>query len=84
MYNRLIRSKKGESLVESIRRAKSSVKQLVIPGMFFEDMGITYASIDNYLLNGTASPEDLKILERYHNGSRHKRQMPAYFRPIQD
>lgn len=49
-----------------------------------KDMGITYANIDNYLLNGVASPEDLKILERYHNGSRHKRQMPAYFRPIQD
>ena len=32
----------GEPIVESIRRAKSSVKQLVIPGMFFEDMGITY------------------------------------------
>ncbi len=29
-------------MVSRIRRAKSSVKQLVIPGMFFEDMGITY------------------------------------------
>jgi len=34
--------KYGDSMVESIRRAKSSFKQLVIPGMFFEDMGITY------------------------------------------
>lgn len=32
----------GNSAIAKIRRAKSSVKQLVIPGMFFEDMGITY------------------------------------------
>ena len=32
----------GEELVSRIRRTKSSIKQLVIPGMFFEDMGITY------------------------------------------
>lgn len=34
--------KYGDTVVESIRRAKSSFKQLVIPGMFFEDMGVTY------------------------------------------
>ncbi len=33
---------RGEYVVDKISRAKSSVKQLVIPGMFFEDMGITY------------------------------------------
>jgi len=32
----------GDSLIEHIRRTKSSIKQLVVPGMFFEDMGITY------------------------------------------
>jgi len=32
----------GEKLVGSIRRAKGSIKQLVIPGMLFENMGITY------------------------------------------
>ncbi|HKM04670.1 MAG TPA: 1-deoxy-D-xylulose-5-phosphate synthase [Lachnospiraceae bacterium] len=43
IYNRLRGVPKyGDSVVESIRRAKSSFKQLVIPGMFFEDMGITY------------------------------------------
>lgn len=34
--------KYGDSMVDGIRKAKSSFKQLVIPGMFFEDMGITY------------------------------------------
>ncbi len=42
IYNSLMESRLGEPIVESIRRAKSSVKHLVIPGMFFEDMGLTY------------------------------------------
>ncbi len=32
----------GERLVERIRRTKSGIKQLFIPGMLFEQMGITY------------------------------------------
>lgn len=42
VYNTLQSMPRGDSIVRSIRRAKSSVKHLVIPGMFFEDMGITY------------------------------------------
>ena len=42
IYNSLKETRIGDPIVESIRRAKSSVKQLVLPGMFFEDMGITY------------------------------------------
>jgi 1-deoxy-D-xylulose-5-phosphate synthase len=32
----------GPALVKKIHKTKSSIKQLFIPGMFFEDMGITY------------------------------------------
>ena len=32
----------GEWMVEQVRRAKSGIKQLVIPGMIYENMGITY------------------------------------------
>ena len=32
----------GEGVVKQLKKTKSSLKQLVIPGMFFEDMGITY------------------------------------------
>lgn len=32
----------GDKLVDKIRKTKSSIKQLVIPGMLFEEMGITY------------------------------------------
>ena len=34
--------KYGGKVVQGIRRAKSSFKHLVVPGMFFEDMGLTY------------------------------------------
>lgn len=42
IYNALAGTKGGYSAINKIRKAKSSVKQLVIPGMFFEDMGLTY------------------------------------------
>ena len=42
IYNTLKDKKMADPIVESIRRAKSSVKRLVIPGMLFEDMGLTY------------------------------------------
>ena len=32
----------GAPMIDKIRRTKSSIKQLVVPGMLFEDMGITY------------------------------------------
>ena len=32
----------GDWMVEQVRRAKSGIKQLVIPGMIYENMGITY------------------------------------------
>lgn len=32
----------GERIVRKIRRTKSGIKQLLIPGMLFEDMGILY------------------------------------------
>ena len=42
VYNTLKSMPKGDAMVRGIRRAKSSVKHLMIQGMFFEDMGITY------------------------------------------
>lgn len=42
VYNTLKEIPAGDKLIGGIRKAKSSFKQLVVPGMFFEDMGITY------------------------------------------
>ena len=33
---------RGDRLVSQLRKTKSGIKQLFVPGMFFEDMGITY------------------------------------------
>lgn len=32
----------GERMVERVRKTKSSIKQLIIPGMIYENMGVTY------------------------------------------
>lgn len=32
----------GPGMVDAMRKTKSSIKQLIIPGMLFEDMGLTY------------------------------------------
>ena len=32
----------GTALVDTVRKTKSSIKQLIIPGMLFENMGLTY------------------------------------------
>ena len=42
VYQALSGTELGNEAITGIRRAKSSLKQLVIPGMFFEDMDITY------------------------------------------
>lgn len=34
--------KYGDTVVDTLKKYKSGLKQLVVPGMFFEDMGITY------------------------------------------
>lgn len=42
----------GEKLITQIKRTKSSIKQLVIPGMLFENMGITYLGpVDGHNIN---------------------------------
>lgn len=53
VYNALKGTPGGNNMVNRLRRAKSSVKQLVIPGMFFEDMGITYLGpVDGHNIEG--------------------------------
>lgn len=53
IYNALSGTRSGDNIVNRLRRAKSSFKQLVIPGMFFEDMGITYLGpVDGHDITG--------------------------------
>ena len=46
----------GNALAEQLKRTKDSLKQMVIPGMFFEDMGITYL--------GPVDGHDIRAVER--------------------
>ncbi len=32
----------GEGIAKAVKRGKDSIKELLVPGMFFEDLGITY------------------------------------------
>ncbi len=53
IYNALLGTRRGDSTISRIRKAKSSFKHLVIPGMFFEDMGITYLGpVDGHDIEG--------------------------------
>lgn len=48
--------KVGDVLVDRVRRSKDSIKRLLIPGMLFEDMGITYIGpIDGHNINSLLS-----------------------------
>ena len=40
---------------------------------------VTYAAIDEYILNGNAHSHDAEIIRRYHSTSEHKRRMPLYY-----
>ncbi len=44
------------------------------------DMGITYDSIDDYLLYGKATEEVKRIVDGYHARTEHKRQRPRYYK----
>lgn len=48
----------GKGVVDTLRKTKSSIKQLVIPGMFFENMGLTYLGP----VNGHNIPQLIKVL----------------------
>ena len=43
------------------------------------EMGVTYDSIDNFLLTGTTNRRDMAIIVKFHKSSEHKRNMPVTF-----
>ena len=43
------------------------------------EMGISYRSIDEFLLNGKASEQDKAIIEKFHKSSEHKLKTPVVF-----
>ena len=44
------------------------------------EMGITYSSLDAFLLTGTVNDQDRAIIDKWHKSSEHKRNMPITFK----
>lgn len=52
----LLSSKLGAKLAHTLKRSKDSLKQLLVPGMFFEELGITYVGpIDGHDIKAMVS-----------------------------
>ena len=49
-----------------------------------QEMGVTYAAIDRYILTGEATPEDKAIIDRFHSRSEHKRRPAATYQPPEE
>lgn len=65
IYNKLLSMPGGEGVVKTIRRTKSTIKSMVIPGMFFEDMGITYL--------GPVDGHDIKAIRKVMSEAKRKK-----------
>jgi len=44
------------------------------------EMGVTYGSIDDFLLNGATNRRDMAIIGKFHKSSEHKRNMPITYK----
>jgi len=44
-----------------------------------KEMGLTYRSLDNFLLTGSTDPADEAVIRRFHSNSEHKRRPPILF-----
>ncbi len=52
LQKQILKVPKGDRIVDRLKRYKNSIKQLFVPGMFFEDLGVTYLGpIDGHDIN---------------------------------
>ncbi len=83
----------GEKLAKGIKRSKDSIKQMLVPGMFFEELGVTYIGpVDGHdidLMEATfrkALQLDRPILVHVKTikgkGYRYSEKYPSYFHGI--
>jgi len=45
-----------------------------------DEMGVTYGSIDDFLLTGETNRQDMIIIGKFHKSSEHKRNMPITYK----
>lgn len=52
LQKQILKVPMGDRIVDRLKRYKNSIKQLFVPGMFFEDLGITYLGpVDGHDIN---------------------------------
>jgi 1-deoxy-D-xylulose-5-phosphate synthase len=52
IYYSMLDKPHGNAIIGAVRKTKNVIKQMVVPGMFFEDMGITYLGpVDGHDVN---------------------------------
>ena len=89
----LLGSKTGEIVARTIKRSKDSLKQLLVPGMFFEELGITYVGpIDGHDIESMVStfnkafrlnkPIIIHVKTKKGKGYRYAEKHPDYFHGI--
>lgn len=86
--------KVGDNLAKTVKRSKDSIKQLFVPGMFFEDMGITYVGpIDGHDVERMVEtfqdafllerPILIHVLTKKGKGYRYAEKYPAHFHGVE-
>ncbi len=83
----------GYDLAKSVKRSKDSIKHLLVPGMFFEDMGITYIGpIDGHNISEMVDsfvsaielqrPVVVHVKTKKGKGYRYAEKYPCYFHGV--
>lgn len=89
----LLSTETGEWVAKKIKRSKDAIKQLLVPGMFFEELGITYVGpIDGHDINAMVStfkkafrlnkPIIIHVKTKKGKGYRYAERHPDYFHGI--
>ncbi|MDE6025898.1 MAG: 1-deoxy-D-xylulose-5-phosphate synthase [Lachnospiraceae bacterium] len=91
--NSLLGTKAGEKVAKTIKRSKDTIKQFFVPGMFFEELGITYVGpVDGHNINEMVytfkkafklnKPIIIHVKTKKGMGYRHAERHPDYFHGI--
>lgn len=89
----LLKTKAGEAVAKRLKRSKDNIKQFFVPGMFFEELGITYVGpIDGHNISDMVStfekafrlnkPIIIHVKTKKGYGYRYAERHPDYFHGI--
>lgn len=89
----LLSTKAGEKVAKTIKRSKDTIKQFFVPGMFFEELGITYVGpIDGHNIKEMVStfekafrlnkPIIIHVKTKKGKGYRYAERHPDYFHGV--